>query len=74
MRSTLRQRNRPERPPQREVIGDLEHPAEHQRRESQPAANSAPPSVGLSAAARLRGTAVKLAAAGRSGGVTTAIT
>jgi hypothetical protein len=39
-----------------------------------PAANKAPPSVGLSAAARLRGTAVKLAAAGRSAGVTTAIT
>ena len=40
----------------------------------QPAANSAPLSVGLSAAARLRGTAVKLAAALRSAGVTTAIT
>ena len=40
----------------------------------QPAAKSAPLSVGLSAAARLLGTAVKLAAALRSAGVTTAIT
>ena len=42
--------------------------------EIHPAANSAPLSVGLMAAARLRGTAVKLAAALRSAGVTTAIT
>ncbi len=41
---------------------------------SQPAANSAPPIAGLAAAARLRGTAVKLAAAARSAGVTTAMT
>ena len=41
---------------------------------NQPAANKAPPSVGLSAAARLRGTAVKLAAAALSPGVTTAMT
>jgi len=38
------------------------------------AANIAPVSEGLIAEARLRGTAVKLAAAGRSGGVTTDIT
>src|SRR5262245_48380633 len=36
--------------------------------------NSAPASVGLMDDARLRGTAVTLAAAGRSAGVTTAIT
>src|SRR5262245_33514609 len=41
---------------------------------SKPAANNAPASVGLAAAATLRGTDVTLAAAGRSGGVTTAIT
>ena len=41
---------------------------------SYPAANIAPPNAGLNAAARLLGAAVKLAAAGRSGGVTTAIT
>src|SRR5262245_2018259 len=40
----------------------------------QPPAKRAPAKAGLMAAARLRGTAVKLAAAGRSGGVTTAIT
>src|SRR3954466_3342470 len=39
-----------------------------------PAANIAPVIVGLTAAARLRGTEVKLAAAGRSAGVTTDIT
>jgi hypothetical protein len=39
-----------------------------------PAANIAPVSEGLRAEARLRGTAVKLAAAGRSAGVTTDIT
>src|SRR6267378_7396540 len=39
-----------------------------------PAANIAPVIDGLMAAARLRGTAVKLAAAGRSAGVTTDIT
>src|SRR5437899_10463462 len=39
-----------------------------------PAANMAPVIVGLTAAARLRGTEVKLAAAGRSAGVTTDIT
>jgi len=39
-----------------------------------PAANMAPVNEGLSAEARLRGTAVKLAAAGRSSGVTTVIT
>ena len=39
-----------------------------------PAANMAPVNEGLSAEARLRGTAVKLAAAGRSAGVTTDIT
>ena len=38
------------------------------------AANNAPASAGLAAAARLRGTEVKLAAAGRSAAVTTAIT
>src|SRR5512144_3244259 len=38
------------------------------------AENIAPASAGLSEEARLRGTAVTLAAAGRSGGVTTAIT
>src|SRR5215218_2701640 len=38
------------------------------------AANSAPARAGLAAAARLRGTAVKLAAAARSASVTTAIT
>lgn len=42
--------------------------------EIQPAAKSAPLIVGLMAAAKLRGTAVKLAAAARSAGVTTAIT
>ena len=42
--------------------------------EIHPAAKSAPLSVGLRAAARLLGTAVKLAAALRSAGVTTAIT
>jgi hypothetical protein len=36
--------------------------------------NSMPAKVGLMADARLRGTAVELAAAARSGGVTTAIT
>src|SRR5918999_2804199 len=41
---------------------------------SSPSENSAPASAGLIAAARLRGTAVTLAAAARSGGVTTAIT
>ena len=41
---------------------------------SSPAANSAPAITGLAAAARLRGTEVTLAAAARSGGVTTAIT
>ena len=41
---------------------------------SKPAAKSAPAMAGLAAAARLRGTDVKLAAAGRSAGVTTAIT
>ena len=40
----------------------------------QPAAKSAPLNVGLSATARLLGKAVKLAAALRSAGVTTAIT
>lgn len=42
--------------------------------EIHPAANNIPLSVGLIAAARLRGTAVKLAAALRSSGVTIAIT
>src|SRR5258708_36827095 len=41
---------------------------------SKPASNSAPAMAGLAAAARLRGADVTLAAAGRSGGVTTAIT
>src|SRR5918999_1364086 len=41
---------------------------------SSPNEKRAPVSAGLSAAARLRGTAVMLAAAARSGGVTTAIT
>src|SRR5260370_889357 len=41
---------------------------------SYPASNSAPAMAGLTAAARLLGTAVTLAAAGRSRGVTTAIT
>src|ERR671923_1245313 len=41
---------------------------------SSPSEKKAPASAGLSAAARLRGTAVTLAAAARSGGVTTAIT
>ena len=38
------------------------------------AANRAPASAGLAAAARLRGTEVKLAAAARSASVTTAMT
>lgn len=38
------------------------------------AANSAPAIAGLAAEARLRGTEVRLAAAGRSASVTTAIT
>src|SRR5687768_2616836 len=37
-------------------------------------ASSAPPSIGLSAEAKLRGTAVMLAAAGRSSGETTDMT
>ena len=61
-------------PPQRNIVGDLQQAAGNERERVHPAANSARLSVGLSAPTRLRGTAVKLAAAVRSAGVTTAIT
>lgn len=61
---------------QRQVIRDLQRTACDQRRgaPSHPRPNKPPASVGATAAARLRGTDVKLAAAARSAGVTTAIT
>ena len=71
----LRRLHVAERIQQRHVVDDLEHAAE--RPAAGPAngvASSAPASAGLIADARLRGTAVTLAAAVRSAGVTTAIT
>ena len=59
---------------QREVVERLSTPHTTSGAAIAPAASIAPPSDGLSAEARLRGTAVKLAAAGRSSGVTTDMT
>src|SRR4051794_8789846 len=53
---------------------DLRTPEITRGMPANPVARSAPEIAGLIAAARLRGTAVKLAAAGRSAGVTTAKT
>ena len=63
-----------EDPQQREVVEDLEKPTDDERPGLLAGRNRAPAIAGLAAAARLRGTEVTLAAAARSGGVTTAIT
>ena len=64
----------PEGAEQGEIVKDLEHPAGDQRQVLVPCCEERPGQPGLAAAARLRGTAVKLAAAVRSAGVTTAMT
>ena len=63
-----------ERKQEREVVDDLEHAAEDERQAENDVESSAPAMAGLMEEARLRGTAVMLAAAVRSAGVTTAMT
>ena len=57
-----------------EVVSDLQQSGEQKRPTKVVLASIQPARLGLSAAAKLRGTAVKLAAAWRSAGVTTAMT
>ena len=64
----------PEAGKQREVVGDLQSAGEQQRQADVAVPSIQPARLGLSAAAKLRGTAVRLAAACRSAGVTTEMT
>ena len=64
----------PEHPEQGEVVPDLEAAADDQRQRGKRSGQHEPAMAGLIEDARLRGTAVTLAAAVRSAGVTTAIT
>ena len=72
--SLLRRLHASELHEQQQVVDDLQRAADQQRQAWNEAAKSAPAIAGLAAAARLRGTEVKLAAAGRSASVTTAMT
>ena len=67
--------HRAEQGEQQEIVDDLQRAADHQRpAEAGCGEQRSRRATGSAAAARLRGTAVKLAAAARSAGVTTAMT
>ena len=74
IRLLLRRLDVAEREQQREVVDDLERAADHQRQAGEARRQQHARDRRADAEARLRGTAVTLAAAGRSAGVTTAIT
>jgi hypothetical protein len=64
----------PELHQEQQIVGDLEGTADEERPGAKGGSEKCRASAGLTAAARLRGTDVKLAAAARSASVTTAMT